>query len=392
MSSKALVVGSGAIGLRTAIELLNKNVSVILRSAHHPLHPSTCSTGSGGLWMPFKCQDVRLDQWAKTTLDELLRIAHSNTESVGDKQVVEIVPTIYLTKAHNGPKLEDYNSFNNAQDYLSMKHGKMKVSLPEWTKDPRLSFQHLTLEMLGWQNQVLKLRIPSVESMIKAGYSHGWLFRAPIVDGPRMLTKMLDEISSHPFTEDINVEMDRGGYSSLEEIVEDAHTLGCNMVFNCTGMGSSKLCNDESLVPGRGILLHYDRSCARSISDETLLHDTAILTEDGPWASPTDPVYIIPRGDVFVVGGSYYEGDVGGSLSDNEKKRLIENASLMGIDTAASSPVQEWVGFRPARPTVRMEIDENISSLRMVHSYGHGGSGWTAYIGVAKDSVALLGL
>jgi hypothetical protein len=113
---------------------------------------------------------------------------------------------------------------------------------------------------------------------------------------------MLGEVMSHPLTQDVNVDMGHGGYKSLDEVIEEAHTLGCDTVFNCTGMGSSKLCNDESLIPGRGILLNYNRNCSRTITDDTMRYDAAILTEDGPWGSPSDPVYIIPRGDVFVVG------------------------------------------------------------------------------------------
>lgn len=333
--------------------------------------------------MPYKCPDPRVNKWAKETLDELLDI-HRSPENLNDKYV-EIVPTIFLTRTHQGPKLEDYKDFK-ADNY----HSALKHSLPEWTQDPRISFQHLTIEMLAWQNQVMKLRIPSIEYIKDAGYKHGWLFRPPIVNAPRMLTKMLDEVLSHPLTHDVNVEMDQGGYLSLEDIVDDARALGCDAVFNCTGMGSSKLCKDESLVPGRGILLHYDRNCARHGLDEaTMKYDTAILTEDGPWGSPTDPLYIIPRGDVFVVGGSYHEGDTGAAITAAEKKRLVENATLMGINTSLSSPVHEWVGFRPARQTIRME-KQSMHGVQVVHSYGHGGSGWTAYVGVAKNSVALL--
>jgi D-amino-acid oxidase len=122
-------------------------------------------------------------------------------------------------------------------------------------------------------------------------------------------------------------------------------------------------------------------------------HDAAILVEDAPWGSSTDPAYVIPRGNVFVVGGTYYENNTETKLSENERKRLVENADLLGIDTSITSPVSEWAGFRPVRQTVRMEIDEKFSSeskLRIVHSYGHGGSGWTTYVGAAKEVAELL--
>ncbi|KAL9180132.1 hypothetical protein ACHAXT_008102 [Thalassiosira profunda] len=47
MPPKVLVVGSGVIGLRTALELVRREIAVCLVSPRHPLHPSTCSMGSG---------------------------------------------------------------------------------------------------------------------------------------------------------------------------------------------------------------------------------------------------------------------------------------------------------------------------------------------------------
>jgi len=204
---------------------------------------------------------------------------------------------------------------------------------------------------------------------------------------------MLKEIQEHPLAIDVDVDIE--GYESMKEMVEDATANGCDAVVNCTGLGSSKLCDDDSLIGGRGILLNYERGCARKLADESMTHDAAILTEDGPWGSSTNPAYIIPRGDVFVVGGTYYEGGKEATLKDDEREQLVQNASILGIDTTVASPVGEWAGFRPVRKTVRMEIDEELSvqsGVKVLHSYGHGGSGWTVYAGVAKDSVKMLGL
>ena len=48
MASKVLVVGSGVIGLRTALELLRRNVSVCLVSPISPTNVATTSMGAGG--------------------------------------------------------------------------------------------------------------------------------------------------------------------------------------------------------------------------------------------------------------------------------------------------------------------------------------------------------
>lgn len=347
--------------------------------------------------MPYKCTDKRIDKWSKDTLDELMQISTLEKKEKNEP-LVEIVPTLYLTNSHKGPTVEDFKNFD-AKDYFQQEAGGGgggggggKSPLPAWTQDSRLAFQHLTIDMLGWQNQVLKLKIPSIDVMKDAGYTHAWLFRPPIVDAPRMLMDMLNEIKRHPLVTNVNVEMGNG-YQSIDEMIQDAHDNGCDALANCTGLGSAKLCKDENLIGGRGVLLHYERNCDRKIDDESMEHDAAILVEDAPWGSSTDPAYVIPRGNVFVVGGTYYENNTETKLSENERKRLVENADLLGIDTSITSPVSEWAGFRPVRQTVRMEIDEKSSSeskLRIVHSYGHGGSGWTTYVGAAKEVAELL--
>ena len=369
-------------GLRTALELLRKNISVILRSSQTPLHPSTCSMGAGGLWMPYKCNDPMIDKWSLETLDELL---HNSTYT--KDYPVEIVPTLYLTSSHRGPSIDDYVSTDSINTN--------KNSLPEWTKDTRLSFQHLTIEMLWWQNQIFNLRIPSEKVLLEAGYTHAWLFHPPIVDPPRMLKLMMEEIQNHPLMDENSIDMDTT-YQSLPAMVNDAKDLGCDAVVNCTGLGAAKLCGDSTLFGGRGALLHYDRSCERvnncNIDGRTLEQDTCILTEEGDWGTSTEPCYLIPRGNVLVVGGSYQERDEGKVIGDDERKRLRGNAWKMGINTEIADTVNEWIGWRPCRPNVRVEVDSTSkdSAIRVVHSYGVGGSGWTVFSGVAKETVRLL--
>lgn len=380
-ASKVLVVGSGAIGLRTSLELLRKKISVVLRSPRNPLDPSVCSQGAGGLWMPFHCDDPRTDRWAKETLDEIYPIGKDKSNSL-----VELVPALSLHRKNTGPTTADFV----AKDYVSGTGGSSR--LPLWSADPRLEFQHLSMEMLEWQNSVYRLKIPPVDELHAAGYKYGWLFFPPIVDCPQMLGNMLEEVESNGA--DVNVETGVE-YESMDEIVDDAKNLGCDAVVNCTGLGAKKLSDDKDLVGARGILLHYDRkNCVRreNIAFREDGNDTIIMVEEGPWGSNEMPCYMIARGGKVVVGGSYLEGDAEQKIRDRERLHLLENASLMGIDTKKCSPVGEWTGFRPYRPTCRLELDQNLSSsgMKVLHSYGYGGSGWTVYVGAAKEATKLL--
>ena len=136
--------------------------------------------------MPFHCDDPRTDKWAMQTLDEIHPIAkrsrnllHEGDEAGtnSDQYPVEIVPTVVLKREGD-------------QENVNSSDGTSYSSLPEWSKDPRLQFQTLTMEMLWWQNQVLKLRLPgrtAQELIEEYGYRYAWLFNPPIVDCPNML-------------------------------------------------------------------------------------------------------------------------------------------------------------------------------------------------------------
>jgi len=394
-SPRVLVVGSGVIGLRTSLELLRRNIPVVLRSPVGPLTSSVCSQGAGGFWMPFHCDDPRTNRWSIETLDELHPLATAGARSIhaftkDGSRLVETVPTVIFRQEHSGPSTEDMI----AQDYNKGTGGKSQ--LPEWSTDPRLQFQHLTVEMLWWQNYYYKLRIPTEQTLLQNGYKHAWFFQTPIVDAPKMLQHMLEEVEGDR-NADVNVETGEY-YESIEHILETAKSLGCNRVLNATGLGARTLCQDDEIIAARGILLHYDRkSCIRTQEIQMsehgeMINDAVIIAEEGPWGTNDMPSYMIPRGETLLVGGSYLEGDTEMTIRPSEITKLLENAQTLGIDTKQCHTISSWTGLRPYRPISRLEIDvqHSTTDLKLVHSYGYGGSGWTVYTGCAKDATTLL--
>ena len=215
---------------------------------------------------------------------------------------------------------------------------------------------------------------------------------------------MVSEIKSHPLMQSEDSFQTTKTYNDIDEIIADAKALGCSSIINCTGMGARKLLSkpsastskeEKSLIGGRGILLHYKRQNCQRINDipSSNIHDATIFLEK-PVGTDTEPCYLIPRGDLLVVGGSYFKGDTFEGIRDSEMKRLLKNAKLLGIDTEKEEPCSEWTGFRPCRSIVRLEMDEDIlkedGKMKVIHSYGHGGAGWTVYTAVAKSTVDLL--
>jgi hypothetical protein len=377
----------------------------VIQSATFPLldnSSSTASWGAGGLWKPSYCSDSRVTPWSMETLEELLVQHQSN------RPHIEIVPTVRLRRR------------NDLTD----------STLPEWsTKDERLQFQFLNLEMLEWQNRIHKLRFPFLnykDVVEKHGYPYCWLFFSPIVDAPNYLKSMQEEIlelastvartnstatSSSSSTNDSTTSttvFQTKQYTDLQQMIVSAQQLHCDAVVNCTGIGARDIrgTNDATLIPARGILAQYRRDCARLpfLEDGTLTQDISITITEPPFASEEEPCYLIPRGDVILVGGSCQEWNstssaatttttVDRSLQEEERYRLRRNAQLLGIDTSRADPLMEYSCFRPSRPTVRVEIDPCIGiqeGIKLVHNYGSGGSGWTVFVGQAKEAVRIL--
>jgi D-amino-acid oxidase len=353
---------------------------------------TNCSIGAGGLWMPFHCDDPRIDRWAMETLDELMAFAQE-----ADCDLAEIVPTISLMKEHGGPAMDDYSTTSKDHDSFS---NEGHSALPAWTRDKRIQFQHLTVEMLAWQNLVNRLRIPPEQELKDAGYLYAYHFLPPIINVPKMIQFMLDEILKGDV--DINLETNVQ-YESLDEMKQDATRLGCDAIVNCTGFGARRLCRDEKVIGARGILIEFQRDeCIRrpAVTEGAYgnnIHDAVITVSEEPWGSETYPAYIIPRGSTVVVGGSYLEGDYECTIRDDERERLMLNAERLGIDTQKATVIGEWVGFRPFRSPVRCELEANESDDAsaskgplVFHSYGHGGSGWTVNVGAAKECADIL--
>jgi len=350
--------------------------------------------------MPVYCEDSRIDRWGIETLDEIYPLAADANNSL-----VDLRYTMALKRKHEGPDTEDLV----ADDYHKGTGGKSL--LPSWSTDARFKFQNSTLEQIAWQNQIHQLRLPSLSKAQAAGYNHAWFFQTPIVDCPKMLEHLLDELTTSSNSKnlgDVDVNVETGVYyQSEQELFEEAKKLDCNAIVNCTGMGASELCGDSQLIGARGVLLKYDRNTCKRLdpkdenpsSGMNQLHDACIFADEAPWGTPEHPSYMIVRGDDIVIGGTCLKGDTERTVRPEERRRLLETARLLGIDTDACQPKGEWVGFRPYRQEIRCEIDtkypnnnakKDYDGIRLVHCYGTGGSGWTIYTGVAKEATRLV--
>jgi D-amino-acid oxidase len=184
-----------------------------------------------------------------------------------------------------------------------------------------------------------------------------WRFVAPRID-PTLFCRSLE----HRFEGCI----EERDVRRLDEVEGD-------VVVNCTGLGARRLCGDAELkglfgqtviVSPRGLDLSL------SISDE---RDEANF------------FYSIPRRGEVVLGGCAIEHEAEQpAVPTLEMRRLIlDRAAAYGL--RVGEVLRDSAGVRPWRASVRLEREG-----RVIHNYGHGGSGYTLCRGCALDVVDLV--
>jgi D-amino-acid oxidase len=145
---------------------------------------------------------------------------------------------------------------------------------------------------------------------------------------------------------------------SLDELPGD-------VVINCSGIGARTLAHDGELEPHRGQVLVTDKIDL----DVALVHEESLA-------------YAIPRPNDCILGGT-------SEMSDDLAPRPAETEKILAICRdylGITGRVRDVkVGLRPFRRSgVRLERDG-----RVIHNYGHGGSGFTVSWGCAEEVATL---
>jgi D-amino-acid oxidase len=148
------------------------------------------------------------------------------------------------------------------------------------------------------------------------------------------------------------------------------------LVVNCTGVAARAMAGDPLVRPVRGqVVLVRDPGLRQWWWDEG--------------DADHDPLYILPRGDDVVVGGTATEGDWSTTPDPRTAEQVLRRARDL-VPALRTAPVLgHRVGLRPARPAVRLEVERRPSdeddAHAVIHCYGHGGAGVTLAYGCADD-------
>lgn len=196
-------------------------------------------------------------------------------------------------------------------------------------------------------------------------YRAGWEMEAPVVEMPVYLGWLASRV------EQLGGTITRMALSALP-------TTGA-VVVNATGLGARLFTQDGSVVPVRGQVV---------LVEQVGLDRWWLDGGDGLRGIPA--TYVVPRSTDIVLGGTEDEGEWDRSPSDEVSERIMARAVELVPELRGARVLATRVGLRPARPAVRLEVEQGDGG-RVVHCYGHGGAGVTLSWGCADEVADLVG-
>ena len=187
-------------------------------------------------------------------------------------------------------------------------------------------------------------------------YRSAWHYTIPLIDMPRYLDYLMTRATAAGIT------VDRARVESFDSVPGD-------IVVNCTGLGAVDLVGDSTMRPVRGQMI---------VTPNPGLTEFFLGNAIG-----TDLTVIFPHPDHLVLGGTGLSDHDSTDWDESTERAILERCAAIDARIADLSVIGRRVGLRPVRAGVRLERDPG--DTRVVHNYGHGGSGVTLSWGCAHD-------
>ena len=311
------------VGLTSALVLARAGLRVTVVADRSG--PATSSRVAGAIWFPYQVETGSAPaRWARETYGWLRREAGG-----------ALPPRPFYLLASEGGEAAERPAW--------------RAALPEEVE-------------VAWR------RVDALPALVRrhgrlTGAAGAWVFEAPIVDPAAHLAWLQSQLAGCAF-EDRRVD-------SLAELARDA-----GVVVNCTGRRARALTGDGELQPARGQIA--------VASGEHLPAEYAFVDDRDPGRL----TYLIPRRGAVVLGGHAGEHDpreraawesADAPAPDAELGRRIRER----FERAGLAPLQEVTDGAEWRPIRRGGVVRLEREGRIVHNYGHGGSGFTLAYGCA---------
>jgi len=158
--------------------------------------------------------------------------------------------------------------------------------------------------------------------------------------------------------------------------VADLDDLPDDLIVNCTGLGSRRLCNDHRLYPIKGtVVLVENPGIDYCVADDQ---------------DPALPTYIIPLSTGLVLGGTAEVGEWDLTVDEAQTNDIVQRCAQLEPRVRGSRVLASRSGLRPGRDEVRLEKESRETGKIVIHNYGHGGSGYTLAWGCAEEVVRMV--
>ena len=218
-----------------------------------------------------------------------------------------------------------------------------------------------------WYRELLQgYRRTSTEELPE-GFVDGYEFDTYLVDTPVYMQYITAKVQA------LGARILETELQSLEELRNS-----CELIINCSGVWARQLVNDKAVYPIRGQVVVIAK-----LEDEAY----PITTYD----AGEFPAYIVPRKNDCLLGGTAQEENWDLEAHSEIAEGIRERCGVLNPTTTRQTVIKNKVGLRPGRKAVRLELDESMRDLPVIHNYGHGGSGFTLSWGCAEDVVSLVG-
>ncbi|KAI0019408.1 FAD dependent oxidoreductase [Xylariomycetidae sp. FL0641] len=364
-SSHILIVGGGVIGLTTAWVLLDRGYRVTIASKDWVNEDERLTSQiAGALWEfpPAVCGQHT----------DAISLAHSKLWAMTSYHIWDGIASIpALSKQAGIRTMPSDFFFHEPVDGSQTQSKKMKELMASGVR----GFYHGAdiIEERGLE--------PSY------GAVDAYEIMAPIIDTDQAmvwLTELIESKGANMVTECFNEDLVEIEDELLSRFEADA-------IVNCTGLAGKVLAGDDTVYPIRGGLI-------RVINDGKAFPKlNAALTISADAAHTTNEiVFLVPRNDnTLLIGGitEPNEWNLDLTLDSPIIRRMRERCDkfLPGLKDARYDLDRPLVqGLRPFRQrNVRVERELRRTGSRIVHSYGHGGAGWSLSFGCAQDVATL---